>query len=237
MENNLFQDGDIKSWTSGDDTNIIFVGYSIGCYFILEMLSRLKPCVKARVKHAFLLMPTIERMKETKNGKWLTLMTSSYFLWFIYLLAFLIQFLPYFLKKPLASMFIKFGLNREMTMIDRLPEILIGLGGTFSCARSCLHLGRQEMHVVRGANQTSIRDNLHMLTFYYGANDKWCPMSYAHDMRDFLDSLEIPHSSGAASKLPTLILDQHGLDHEFVIYKDQCHKMATLVGQYIKEIL
>lgn len=62
----------IEKYLSDEDVNIILIGHSIGCYIILEVLNYMNKDLKKKVKKAFLLMPTIERMHESPNGKLLT---------------------------------------------------------------------------------------------------------------------------------------------------------------------
>lgn len=96
--NNYFMSSDSDVNNNGEPPEIFFIGHSVGCFVILEILSMLNSDIKKRVKHAYMLFPTVERMAETPNGKVLNFATR-YFLSFLYLVAYLITFLPYSVQK------------------------------------------------------------------------------------------------------------------------------------------
>lgn len=130
LETRLFEDADLKSRLCDDisTTRLIFIGHSIGCYTILEVLNQMNDKMRERVSHAFLLMPTIEKMRETPNGKWLTF-ASRYFTWLFYMLAFLVSVLPRTFQEFLVDRFTSFDFHAaESDLIDGLREIILNMG-------------------------------------------------------------------------------------------------------------
>lgn len=215
--------------------NVIFIGHSIGCYVILEVLDLLSQETKNRVKKSFLFFPTIERMSETPNGKVFTFV-SKFFFWFIYFFAYLITFLPNSAQKKLVNFsFTKRHADSEKQMVDNINDIVLKMSTNYSCARSCFHMARDEMGIVKHLNKNVIENNLDMLLLYYGVCDRWCPLDYYHDMKNYLTGhLETKQDDKQITD--SLMLDEHGLDHAFVIYKKQCEVLSNLVHRSVSSM-
>lgn len=217
------------------DTNIILIGHSIGCYIILEILSLIRKDLKSKIKKSMLLFPTIERMSQTPNGKVLTFFTR-FFMWLIYFVSYLITLFPEWLQKSLINIgFTQRHSNSQNQMIDNIDQMVFKMCTTFSCAKSCFFMGKDEMGLIHKRNSNIIKQNLDLLLFYYGVTDKWCPLQYYYDMKDYVTNLPNPITDENSNKprLPTLVLDTHGLDHAFVIYKKQCSIIANMISEWI----
>ena len=74
--------------------NVILIGHSIGCYIILQILHRMqKESSYHSIRKGILLFPTIEKMKETPQGKRLTpLVTNAR--WLFMFVVGILRFLP-----------------------------------------------------------------------------------------------------------------------------------------------
>jgi pimeloyl-ACP methyl ester carboxylesterase len=219
-----------------DDFDIILIGHSIGCYVIIELLELLDTQFKSRVKKNILLFPTIERMNETPNGRFAWYATN-FFLWFIYFILYLVILLPEKLKKFLIYNFWTRHLTKTPALVNenqrpkhKPSEIVHSMSTRFSCIRSILHMARDEMNQVNQRNSKLIEDNLHLFVFYYGVSDKWCPINYYHEMKSYLND----YSNGAKH---SLLLDEHGLEHAFVIHQDQSIIMSKKIHQWIEEAI
>lgn len=220
-----------KHFMANNDFDVILVGHSIGCYIILEVLNYLDSNYKKRIKKAFLLMPTIERMSESPNGKLLTFATK-YLLWLIYLIAYLCSLLPEFVQKLLINILFTRNHSNLCTGIDR---VVLGMTRCFSCVRSALYMGKDEMYHVRKLNHSNlIRQNYNTILLYYGVGDRWCPLNYYYDMKTYLASDHF--IANKSDKLPTILLDSKGLEHGFVIHEEQCFVMANTISEWIKLI-
>lgn len=112
-------ENDMKN-NGNEPREIFFVGHSFGCYCILEILSMLNKEVKGQVKQAFLMFPMVERMLETPSGKNLSVLTK-YLMWLVFLAAYLITFLPRFVRAFLV----------KKLWANRLPDLHNDLGFTF----------------------------------------------------------------------------------------------------------
>jgi hypothetical protein len=60
IENHLLEDQELgKHMDPNQKMNIVFVGHSIGCYVILELLGSVRKDLKSQIKKAILLFPTV----------------------------------------------------------------------------------------------------------------------------------------------------------------------------------
>ena len=227
MEKHLFGQGDEQ------DFDVVFIGHSIGCYVILQLLDRLDAKLKSRVKKAVLLFPTVERMSETPNGRVFTFLTrNEWFLRLLYFLVFLVTCLPSFIREPLIDRLYlkKNNSTRDMALCDNMASVLSQMTRAFSCVRSVLFMGRDEMDKVSALNKRLVIENAHLLLFYYGTRDRWCPIDYYFDMLD-MTSKNIAETRGAS---PKILLDKLNLSHGFVVHKNQCSTVAKLTADWIK---
>ena len=220
----------VEKYLIDQSGELYFIGHSVGCHVIVETLAILEENHKSKVKKAFLLFPTIERMRETPNGKILTFSTS-YFLWFIYFVAYMLTLLPKSVQTWLVDLFFSKH-HSSKDMHDKLDEVALRLSTKFSCVRSCLHMAHDEMHQVRHLNRRSIEQNQERILLYYGAQDRWCPVDYYYDMKRLIDSI----NENKIDKTNMVMLDNHGLDHAFVIYKKQTTIVSDMVAEWIQNL-
>ena len=226
IEKHVYDQGD-------QEFDVVFIGHSIGCYVILQLLDRLDPKLKKRVKKAILLFPTVERMSQTPNGKVFTLLTrNEWFLRILYFLVFLVTCLPSLVREKLIDRFYmkKNNATKNMQLCDNMAPVLAQMTRTFSCIRSVLFMGRDEMDKVAQLNRRLVIENAQSLLFYYGTRDRWCPIDYYFDMLDMV-SKNIPET-GAPK--PEILLDKLNLSHGFVVHKNQCSTLAKLTADWIK---
>lgn len=194
-----------------EDVKIILIGHSIGAKMILEVLKN--DDTKSRVKKAYLLFPTIERMAESPNGK---LMTGviKHLVPVIIFLVWVFTFLPVLVKKFLLSM--HFLLRRiptyhvSTTMQLMNPAVL---GNIF-------FLALDEMEKVKELDDKSLREVNDLLLLYYGTTDGWVPLKYWKDMAQNHPEVKC-------------VLCEKKIDHAFVLRHSD--KMADILSDLIQE--
>jgi len=155
---------------------LILIGHSIGAYMVLKMLERLEN----RLDRAFLLFPTIERMRESSAGQRFVRFYPIY----IYLLPFLcllVQFLFPFesIKRKLINWFFASSPDEDRSIL--VDTVLYDLLNPRT-VRNLLQMAREEMFVVDKRDDQLIKSFLSKLTFYYGTNDHWVPNDIAKQM-------------------------------------------------------
>lgn len=60
-----------------DDCDLILAGHSIGCKMAMEVMRHFKRTPTRLRIRSYMLFPTIERMRESPNGRWTWIMVSS----------------------------------------------------------------------------------------------------------------------------------------------------------------
>ncbi len=233
LENNLLNDPDLAKVIHQDkQINLILVGHSIGCYVILELLGSINQTIKSNIKKAILLFPTVERMSVTPNGKILTFI-SKFFVWFVYFVFYLITILPDFLHTNLVDVFFtkrhqKYVKKSSDDLVHNASRVVSKMCRNYSCARSCLHMAKDEMYEVNDLKRDLVLEHRDLLLFYYGTIDRWCPMSYYYEMRDFINEED--------KKIKSVILDSHGMEHSFILFENQCNIISGLINEWITQL-
>lgn len=153
---------------------LILIGHSIGAYMLLKIFDRLSD----RIDRAFLLFPTIERMRESDAGK----RFLRFYPILIYLLPFLCllaNFLIPFKRKFISYYFVNSPEEDRKVLIDTVQYDLLNP----LTMRNVLQMANEEMSVVRKRPDELIERYLDRLTFYYGENDHWVPNDIIEQMK------------------------------------------------------
>ena len=154
------------------DQQLILIGHSIGVYIVLKMLEI--PFISKRLVHAVCLFPAIEHLKETPNGKfWMPV--SKYCRFPLALLALSFSYMPIWFKNMLVAWRAK-GRPVHEHLIKPCHSCV-----SFSLINRALYMAASEMEHLNEMDEqlvAVIQENIKKLTFYYGACDKWAPMSF-----------------------------------------------------------
>uniref|UniRef100_A0A665WBM6 Lipid droplet-associated hydrolase n=1 Tax=Echeneis naucrates TaxID=173247 RepID=A0A665WBM6_ECHNA len=195
------------------ETSLILIGHSIGCYIILEMMKR-DP--KLKILKAVMLFPTIERMAQTPQGKVMAPLLC-HMRYVAYLPLFLLSLLPGRLQSSLIKLMFSGIHSLDRTVVQPTVGLLSG-----DCAANAMYMGSQEMKKVLERDNSTIKNNLEKLIFYYGSVDHWCPVQYYLDIKQ-----DFPHGD--------IRLCEHGFRHAFVL--DAGREVAKMVAEWISENL
>lgn len=194
-----------------DDVKIHLIGHSIGAWMLLELLKDAE--VKAKIQHCYMLFPTIERMAVSSNGFWFTKVVQP--LWFVLRYVYvLFSKLPVVLQVFLLSIYF---------FIMGIPRTFLGTAlkySRLSITDKVLHLANDEMRLVRDADTTTIRANMNLLKFYYGASDGWAPTAYCEQLKTKVPGLDAT-------------IDIYNISHAFVLRSSV--QMGRLVAGWITE--
>ncbi|XP_047108318.1 lipid droplet-associated hydrolase-like [Schistocerca piceifrons] len=188
---------------------LYLVGHSIGCKIILNMLKN--EDIDKRVVKCYLLFPTVERMAESPNGKFLT----KFVLPIVPIILFLSWIFTLFPSKIqyclLYLYFLIRGSGSDASDVTRQlinPQIL----------RNVFSLADDEMNTVQELDHHVVDLHKDKLFFYYGATDNWTPVSY------FEQLLKL-HPNVKAQ------LCSNNFEHAFVL------SSANEVGMYVSELI
>lgn len=157
-----------------NNTPMVLIGHSIGCYITMRMLEQLPPDL---VQKAVFLFPAIEGLGRSSQGRLL-----SYISWFRLLILF-IAWLTSWIPKPIQTWVVKrYFHNSPRDHIDYTVEATTNLVSP-SCANNCFRMFNQELTVVNNLNTELLDAHIKKISFYYGAKDHWLPPNAYADMR------------------------------------------------------
>uniref|UniRef100_H2Z650 Lipid droplet-associated hydrolase n=1 Tax=Ciona savignyi TaxID=51511 RepID=H2Z650_CIOSA len=120
---------------------VILVGHSIGCYIILQIMSKLDGKLAEKVEKGVLLFPTIERMRLTPQGKKLTPMLANA-RWLFVFAGMMASYAPQWMIKWLIPWFVK---SSEPSIIETVADNI----ASHQVADSMTYMGLQEMYEVK----------------------------------------------------------------------------------------
>jgi len=198
------------------DLKLIFIGHSIGCWIICEMIKKMKPELKKQVLKAFLLFPTVERMAVSPNGRFLTPLVTYIPSWILAFPLHLFRLLPFSWRKS----FVRFYFRGRGLIPECILRATMSLARPQSVANS-LELYYEEANTVVDLDLDFIQANVSKLRFYYGTTDAWVPLSYYHEMKEVFPEGDIH-------------LCEEGYEHAFVIQNSE--EMALVVWGWVLEL-
>ncbi|KAI5644974.1 lipid-droplet associated hydrolase domain-containing protein [Phthorimaea operculella] len=185
------------------------IGHSIGAWMILEILGKHESIIQ-RVSSINLLFPTIQKMAESRNGKYLNGFLRKIHPLLI-LLFILVNLLPEFIREFLISLYLKVSLLPPH-YCERIMKYTVP-----SVGEKVLFLAYDEMDRVRDLNTDALNKVKHLTNVIYGSKDGWAPVSYMEDLKQFE---------------PLLQMKQVDISHAFVLKSSE--EVAEMVSDNIK---
>ena len=196
-----------------DNVKIHLVGHSIGSKISMELLKF--EDISDKVRHCYLLFPTIERMVESRNGI-LFFKFFDQFYFFIRLIYYAFSFVPLIIRTFILYAF---------CLLLGYPKFFLGTMLKLSSPKvldKIWFLTRDEMKLVRDIDAEIIEKNLKRLKFYYGTTDGWVPVNYFNQL--------VKQFPGIDAELCEI-----KIDHAFVISNGS--RMARMISDWIKRRL
>lgn len=166
-----------------------------------------------QVERCFLLFPTIERMSTSPQGQ-LVWPMLTYLRLPTLISVYALSCLSPQTQSRLLEWYFK---NRS------IPDCVLNASLNLfqaECAKLCMFMAKDELENVTTLDVDIIRENLSRVTFYYGANDSWCPYSYYQDLIDLFPEGDIR-------------LCKNNFEHAFVL--ENSKEMGALVSGWILE--
>lgn len=195
-----------------ENVKIHLLGHSIGAFMCKQILR--DPEMKKRIKHCYLLFPTLEYPIYSWKGFLLTYFFAPFYKFVYYIYIYIFVFLPHFVQSFLLLIFfLCSGMPRERLFQPVLEYIQCesALKGSFVVAMDAMK-NIQELDV------ETIRENKDILTFYYGSTDGWVPKKYFHNLKRQVPDVDAE-------------LCSRNIDHGFVI--NQSELMAEIVAGWV----
>lgn len=191
------------------NAKIHFIGHSIGAWMIVELLQK-NDHLMERVSSVNLLFPTLQRMAESKNGKFLNNVFRRMQSVVLFLLR-LLYLMPGFLFTFLIHLYLWFRClpSKYSTWFIKLINPLV--------IKNVLFLAFDEMDSVQALNSDGIAKIKHLTNVIYGRDDGWAPIEYMEDLKKFEPCLKM-----------TLV----PIEHAFVLRFSE--HVADMVSNFIK---
>lgn len=196
-----------------EDMKIVLIGHSIGCYIALEIM---KKAPELEILRCVMLFPTVERMAQSPEGKILTPLLCQ-LRYILYMPIYLLTLLPERAKDYLIRCLLRDVKNMDKYSITTSLDL-----ANMGCIANVMYMASQEMRKVVERDNTTIKQHLKKLTFYYGAADAWCPVQYYEEMKADFPGGDIQ-------------LCEKGIWHAFVL--ESSKEVAEMVVEWLQDDL
>ncbi|XP_054262126.1 lipid droplet-associated hydrolase-like [Macrosteles quadrilineatus] len=202
----------IKSFAPAN-RKLILIGHSLGAKIVSELLKDEQ--VAKNVKKCFLLMPTLERIAQTPNGKFLSRLLA-YFMSVILFLAWVFSHFSHKCRVFLISGW--FYLTRQHNVDSHCMDAVCILTLP-SVLRRVFNLALDEMEKILELDIEVLNSNWRKMHVYFARKDGWAPLSY-------MDSLK--------QAFPDINAKVLGEQFRHVFVLDNPEEMADLLASQMK---
>ncbi|XP_047525732.1 lipid droplet-associated hydrolase [Pieris napi] len=187
------------------------IGHSIGCWQIIELLDR-NPELVSRVSSINLLFPTIQKMAESPNGRFLNLFIRRIYCLLLIFLK-LLGILPHWINRYLIYLYLSWH-SLPSHYSERIAKVIEP-----NVMEKVLILAFDEMDTVTNLNKDAINNIKHLTNVIYSKTDNWVPLAYIEDLKMYepeicLIEMKVSHafilksSELVAEKAATFIKDK-----------------------------
>ncbi|XP_041974863.1 lipid droplet-associated hydrolase [Aricia agestis] len=210
LEGQVHQKFDFITNHIDKNSKIHLVGHSIGAWMLVEMLDRYGE-LHERISSANLLFPTIQKLAQTKNGRFMNNYVKKSFKIIIFLCT-LLQWLPNAFTNLLIGTYLTLN-SLPWTHCSSIRQLL-----NPSVLEKVLSLAFEEMDTVKELNNIGMEKLKHFSNVIYGSKDNWAPVQYLDELERFKPELQVK------------IVD---IDHSFVLKSSEA--VATMVSDFINK--
>lgn len=185
------------------------IGHSIGAWIILELLHK-HETLSNKVSSINLLFPTIQKMAESRNGKFLNNVLRKIHVLIVMFFC-LVALLPLWLRLSVIRLYLKFS-SLPPHYTNRILKYLKPKVG-----EKVLFLAYDEMDTVTVLNTVVLNKVKHLTNVIYSNRDGWVPVHYMDDLKTFQ---------------PQLQMKEVHINHAFVLKSSE--QVAEMVSNFIK---
>ncbi|XP_050682023.1 lipid droplet-associated hydrolase [Leptidea sinapis] len=210
LEGQIMHKYDLISKYFEKNTKLHIVGHSIGAWLIVELLARHEMLIE-KTSSVNLLFPTLQRMGDTINGKFMNNVVRRWHSLIMFLFK-LINVLP----DIIISFFIKVYIFMHNLPNNMYQKIHIAINPKIM--EKVLFLAYNEMDSVLTLNNSGIDKIKHITNVIYSDRDDWAPLHY-------IDNLKVYE--------PHIKLQMVKVNHAFVL--NSSHFIATQLAELILE--
>lgn len=190
-------------------SKIHLIGHSVGAWMAIESLHRADN-LRGRIASVTLLFPTLQKMGETKNGKFVNEVLRNVHVFLLFLYA-LVYYMPNIISSFLIGLYIKYYSlpTHYLVRIEKFLHPRVG--------EKILYLAYDEMDNVNELNIEAIDKIKHLTYVIYSSRDGWAPVDNMNDLKMFS---------------PPLQMKEVNINHSFVLKSSE--RVADMVVEVIK---
>lgn len=192
------------------NSKIHLIGHSIGAWIIVELLHKYDQ-LKDRVLTINLLFPTLQRMAESKNGKFVNNFYRNMH-WFILSLSNFLYLFPTFVIMLIINLCLA-----VRSLPNNYCDAILKMINPFILEK-ILIMGYDEMDIVKELNRDGIDKIKHLTHVIYGIRDNWAPLDYMDDLKKYEPYIKMTKA--------------HDVEHAFVLKSSE--QVADMVAKFIK---
>ncbi|CAH2102235.1 unnamed protein product [Euphydryas editha] len=192
------------------NSKIHLIGHSIGAWIIVECLHK-NDHLMDRVLSINLLFPTLQRMAESKNGKYITNFLRKMH-WFVLFLCNFLYLFPTFAIGLIINLYLTIK-SLPYNLCDAILKMV-----NPSVVEKILFMAYDEMDTVKKLNEEGIDKIKHLTNVIYGKRDNWAPLEYMDDLKKYKPSIKMTEA--------------HDVEHAFVLRSSEF--VADMVANFIK---
>uniref|UniRef100_A0A1B6LBZ0 Lipid droplet-associated hydrolase n=1 Tax=Graphocephala atropunctata TaxID=36148 RepID=A0A1B6LBZ0_9HEMI len=193
---------------------LYLIGHSLGAKLVSELLRN--DLIARHTLKCYLLMPTLERIAQTPNGKFLTTLLDL-FMTVIIFLAWIFSLFPTGTRVFLIRCW--FILSRQHEVDRGCMEATCQLTRPRQL-RNIFTLALNEMVYIRELDMQVLNAHCAKLKVYFARKDGWAPLSYMESLKKAKPEIDV-----------TVLAEQ--FQHAFVL--DNPEEMADILAQEIKK--
>ncbi|KAK7573811.1 hypothetical protein V9T40_011002 [Parthenolecanium corni] len=192
---------------------LFVIAHSMGAKITQEMLK--EPDIEQRIATSFMLFPTVERIGDTPNARFVRPMIQ-YMGFPLVFLSLIFTCLPRVLRAfMLSSVF--------STAYGAAPNHVVEAGLKLvqpTILGNVFHLFKTELNQIKELDVATLNKHKKKLKFYYGTNDGWSPLIFYENLIKNIPDMDA-------------VVCQNGMSHAFSIRSAPV--MAGLISQWIEE--
>lgn len=188
---------------------IYAIGHSVGSRLIVDLL-RKSPTFDEKVEKCYLMFPTIERIAQSKSGKYFVAFRP-----FIFILNFIVSIFNWMPQGARQRMVKWYCRDMPEEFHDDCFEHTKP-----AVVEKILFMASDEMDKITVMDEETIGKNLHRLKLYYGQKDAWVKTRFYHEI--------IAKFPGIDAELCS-----KGFEHAFVLKNSQ--ECGAMVAEWIND--
>jgi len=196
-------------------SKLFVIAHSFGAKVTLEMMKDKE--IEEKVTKAFMMFPTVERIADAPNARFIGPMVRYFGPTLVFLSWFFENLFPRSVQWFLVSCSLMIGYHGGPpdTAIEGAIKLIRP-----AVLRNIFHLVKSEFNEIRELDVETLTRLKGKLKFYFGATDKWSPVEYYENLVEKVDGVDAT-------------MCEKGIPHAFIINSSET--VAEMIAKWISE--